>query len=117
MLRMFALLEHTTLAGLHWDLLIEYAPAATLATWRLHSNPLEEPLPVVAERLADHRSVYLAYEGPIGGDRGVVRRIDRGEATIVFDGTAARITLDGEHLRGLFTIREIDRDLLLDRAP
>jgi hypothetical protein len=30
------------------------------------------------QRIADHRSLYLDYEGPISGDRGVVRRLDRG---------------------------------------
>jgi hypothetical protein len=30
------------------------------------------------ERLADHRLAYLDYEGPVSGDRGIVRRLDTG---------------------------------------
>ena len=31
-----------------------------------------------AQRIADHRPVYLEHEGPIPGDRGSVRRLARG---------------------------------------
>ena len=31
-----------------------------------------------ATRMADHRPAYLDYEGPISGDRGVVKRLARG---------------------------------------
>lgn len=33
---------------------------------------------IEATRLADHRPVYLEYEGPVPGDRGSVRRLERG---------------------------------------
>lgn len=35
-----------------------------------------------ATRLADHRAAYLAYEGPVSGGRGVVRRVASGTARI-----------------------------------
>jgi hypothetical protein len=34
---------------------------------------------VDAQSLPDHRRFYLDYEGPISGDRGIVRRYDAGE--------------------------------------
>ncbi|MGP1273669.1 MAG: hypothetical protein ACTS22_10085 [Phycisphaerales bacterium] len=38
-----------------------------------------------AERLPDHRGVYVRYEGEIGGDRGAVKRVAEGEATVHVD--------------------------------
>ena len=68
----------------HWDLLLESprksaAPAAAddrcLLTWRLLSSPLTGR-DCSAERLADHRRLYLDYEGPVSDDRGVVQRLE-----------------------------------------
>ena len=42
----------------------------------------------VATRLPDHRLAYLEYEGPVSGNRGVVRRIDSGKYEI--DGNTIR---------------------------
>ena len=56
---------------LHWDLMLESENA--LRTWRL----LEEPgigKSVPSEPLADHRIEYLDYEGPVSGNRGVVKQ-------------------------------------------
>ena len=88
----FVLLWHdcpaTYRAGPHADLMIE--SGETLATWSLpavpepwaaglaHAAPLAPlPLPMMVERLADHRRAYLDYEGPVSGDRGTVRRLIR----------------------------------------
>ena len=43
---------------------------------------------VGAQRIADHRSLYLSYEGPIKDDRGIVRRLCGGHIT------AELITID-----------------------
>ncbi len=66
----------------HVDWMIAQDPDATLPliTFRL-SRPLTELKPggkVIAERIADHRPAYLAYEGPIAGGRGSVRCLARG---------------------------------------
>jgi hypothetical protein len=66
---------------LHWDFMLE--KEAGLRTWRLARSP-GEPGPIVAEPLADHRLDYLDYEGPVSGNRGTVRRFDRG--TYVLEG-------------------------------
>lgn len=59
----------------HWDLLLE--AGAVLRAWRL----LEEPrtgAAIAAEANADHRLMYLEYEGKLSGNRGTVRRWDAG---------------------------------------
>ena len=70
----FAILEHDWPTS-HWDLLLEHG--TTLKSWRL----LTEPHPgqyVVAEPIADHRLLYLDYEGEVSGNRGTVTRWDAG---------------------------------------
>lgn len=71
----FALLHHDHPAP-HFDLLLEAGPVAW--TWRLGLPPAhgaDQP----AERIADHRLLYLDYEGEVSGGRGRVRREDGGE--------------------------------------
>ena len=83
---------------LHWDFMLENE--AALRTWRLAHQPLE-PGPIKAEVLADHRLAYLHYEGPVSGNRGTVRRFDRGEFALVTE-SAERIVIElcGAVLRG-----------------
>lgn len=98
---MFALLEHTTDEGVHWDLLIEVPGRERLPTWRLAQDPLGSEAAIRAEALADHRRLYLEYEGPVSGGRGQVRRVDRGPAMIEeFDPPLLRAQLAGRRLRG-----------------
>jgi hypothetical protein len=73
----FALLEHDH-PFLHWDLMLERG--GVLWTWRLPALP-EPRQPLAAERIGEHRLLYLDYEGPVSGNRGTVRRIDGGELT------------------------------------
>ena len=46
-------------------------------TWRLLSEPAPDRC-IPAERIADHRLLYLDYEGPVSGNRGTVTRWDAG---------------------------------------
>jgi len=73
--RRFVVLEHDSPRGRHWDLMLEHE--GKLRTWALAAPP-DSPGPIPAEPLADHRLVYLDYEGPISGGRGQVRRWDAG---------------------------------------
>ena len=45
----------------------------SLLTWALSDAPTPSEN-ITAERLPDHRLVYLDYEGPVAGDRGEVVR-------------------------------------------
>ena len=80
----FVLLEHSQANQTHWDLM--FAPAhapkggeSKLITFRIPIDPhIWADKPVSCEKIADHRSIYLTYEGPISGNRGEVRRVDQG---------------------------------------
>lgn len=61
---------------LHWDLMLE--AGGVLQTWRL-AQPPELGRTIDATALADHRVMYLDYEGPVSGNRGSVTRWDAGE--------------------------------------
>ncbi len=69
----------------HFDLMLAVADRERLLTWRV-GNDLgawpEEGMMAV-ERIADHRRIYLTYEGEISGGRGVVKRGAEGVARIV----------------------------------
>ena len=114
---MFALLQHQTKTQgvaadkpsadfIHWDLLIEVPDQSLLATWRLTDNPLLINTPVVAERIQDHRRIYLEYEGPLTRNRGFVHHLDHGPANIIkLVGDELHVMLEGAQLRGQFRIR------------
>lgn len=93
----FALLRHDHPA-LHWDLMLEAGNA--LWTWRL-PRPLEDGDDQSAERIGDHRLIYLDYEGPVSGGRGMVACEDRGDYRGVeqADGRLV-VELHGGRLRG-----------------
>lgn len=87
----FVLLAHDWPAP-HLDLLLEAGPA--LRAWRLLGEPGAAPVP--AEPNADHRLLYLDYEGPVSGGRGEVRLWDAGTFEWAEDG-ADRVVVE---LRG-----------------
>jgi hypothetical protein len=111
---MFVVLEHNTTQatgvppaerGRHWDLLIELPGRERLPTWRLACNPLDTTAAIPAERLPDHRRLYLDYEGELTRNRGAVRRVDRGPATIErFEDDCVVVVLNGDRLQGRFEI-------------
>jgi len=80
----FVLLEHSQPHQTHWDLMFEPAPSpespgSKLITFCIPINPnLWTEKPLSCEKIADHRPVYLTYEGPLTGNRGQVRRVDQG---------------------------------------
>lgn len=105
----YVILEHSPgPAGprdLHWDLMLDWG--AALRTWAL-----EAPLTALggapggvrrinARRLDDHRRAYLDYEGPVSGDRGHVRRWDRGDFAAVHSNDSELVLeLRGERFAG-----------------
>jgi hypothetical protein len=58
----------------HFDLLLEDGDVCR--TWRLPTWPPVNGMSV--ERIADHRIMYLDYDGPVSGDRGTVTTVERG---------------------------------------
>src|SRR4051812_1567314 len=70
----FVVLEHSW-NGVHWDLMLEAGRG--LRTWAI-DEPIRAGVELSARQLADHRLAYLAYEGPVSGQRGHVRRVAEG---------------------------------------
>ena len=64
----------------HVDFMLEID--GILWTWEMPMFPMTGEM-ANARRLANHRPMYLDYEGPISSGRGHVRRIDGGLATIL----------------------------------
>ena len=71
----FALLIHESPRGLHYDFFLEKGDV--LKTWALTQLPAPG-LEIPCDALADHRPIYLDYEGPISEGRGTVTRWDQG---------------------------------------
>jgi len=84
----------------HFDLLLEAGPV--LRAWRLLHEPGETAVP--AEPNADHRLMYLDYEGPVSGGRGTVTRWDAGTFDTIVEAATAVLELRGTRLTGLFVL-------------
>jgi hypothetical protein len=101
----FAILRHEGPQGLHWDLLLESGAAAR--TWALPQSPAPG-MEAIARALADHRLLYLDYEGPIAGQRGSVTAWDRGTYVCRRQSeTELAVELCGTRVRGLATLRQL----------
>ncbi len=112
----FAILEHTTDAGVHHDLLIEDPalaaeaepaddPGDALTLWAVRIDPPPGAWlarqPLLLTPLPPHRARYLTYEGPLTAGRGSVRHLADGYAEVRCGPDEARhirLTLDGPTL-------------------
>lgn len=87
----------------HYDLMFDVGDV--LRTWAVAEAP-DSPVEQAAEALPDHRREYLAYEGPVSGNRGEVARWDEG--TYEIDRTdseyIATFVVHGRRLRGRIQI-------------
>lgn len=107
-------LRHETKRDAHFDWLLEdpraEAESGKLATFRAATPPATWSVrhPLIVERLADHRRVYLHYQGPISDGRGWVRRVDTGHA-VVHRATEAWIdlTLNTMQYRGRLRLSHV----------
>ena len=71
----------------HYDWMIAVEPEGNqpLKTFRLAErlDQLEPTHQLSAIRIQDHRPDYLGYEGPVAGDRGMVKRVCSGDLRLV----------------------------------
>ena len=106
----FVILFHTGHGNDHLDLLLDLQDGP-LATWQLMASPIDigKTGAIAAAKLPDHRRKYLQYEGPIGGGRGQVRRIDEGSVHVL-ENTADRLLLQfaGTLLKGRWLLSRRD---------
>ncbi|MBL8764367.1 MAG: hypothetical protein JNM07_08875 [Phycisphaerae bacterium] len=82
MLRTVLLRHETTDGGVHYDWLLERQPGEErTTTFRIafDLSTSNRPQPFHAEQLTDHRRLYLDFEGPIPGGRGLVSRAANGD--------------------------------------
>lgn len=112
----FVLLHHDHPTA-HLDLMLE--AEEMLWTWRLDAIP-QADVEHSANRIQNHRLLYLDYEGPVSGGRGRVTRLDHGEIEwIVRRSDHVAVCLIGERLRGRVVLRQVADEhwrLRLDNA-
>lgn len=112
----YVILHHEIGGGEHWDLMLERGDV--LLTWQLLREPVSPAdLPIPAHRIQDHRKAYLEYEGPLTGDRGIVKRVDHGAVTfVVFTESRIEMDLCGERLSGRFRLSGVGDEWSLELA-
>jgi hypothetical protein len=96
----FVILEHHW-NGVHWDFMLEAGDF--LRTWAI-DEPIVSGRDLRARALGNHRSIYLEYEGEIGGDRGWVRRVDEGTYRVL-EWSEERVCIE---LAGAQLVGEVD---------
>jgi len=114
----FVVLHHTDWPGKpdHYDLLIQtkrgHGDDRFLRAFATVTDDFPSPADTESDRCilqaqADHRIVYLSYQGPVGGGRGQVSKADEGECDHIElpSNSALKCRLQGVHLRGTFSIR------------
>ena len=99
----FVLLRHEC-QNSHWDLMIAIPGEERLWTWQVHTAPETWDETLAAKRIADHRLIYLTYQGEISGGRGHVTRVDAGGAVVLALEPHVRVRLEGKLVKGDFTI-------------
>jgi len=104
----FVVQEHTTVEGVHWDLMLEQD--GVLITFRLEQEPAEVLAHEVrAVKIFDHPLRFLAYEGPVQKGTGKVRIVDSGvySSPDRTEGLWA-LTMNGAILTGDFVLSRIE---------
>jgi hypothetical protein len=102
---------------LHWDFFIvppDVAPVSVIAeqagdrrvlrTWRLSHDPAlaiqAQPAICHAQEIDQHRESYLSFQGPVSGERGLVKTWDRGWAEILkWEADSVHIKLHGHKFK------------------
>ncbi len=90
----FVLLKHSvpetfrqaTGRGDHFDLMLESSPESALWTWAMDKNVFDGDggfSRCQADRLPDHRRIYLNFEGAVSGGRGSVKQIGSGTFSVL----------------------------------
>lgn len=101
----FTISEHRQGDATHYDLFFERD--GVLKTWKASS--IDFTVPREVEQSADHRAIYLDFEGPISGNRGDVRIVESGTCDLL-EWTDRSIALEcrGSILRGIVRLECLD---------
>ena len=106
----WVLLEHKILGSklidIHYDFLVE--DQLDCFTWKFHEIPLLNKGFIKIVKQPNHRLVWLSrVEYQLSNNRGLVKRIDHGTFSYVFqkqDSQKFKIILNGKFLKGLLII-------------
>lgn len=98
--------------GDHFDWMFEADTG--LRTWATDERlSLDEAATAAAIELPLHRAAYLEYEGPISGNRGSVRRMERGTFRVLLESADRfEIEVEGDRVGHLL----VRRDHLTERS-
>jgi hypothetical protein len=100
----------------HWDMFVDFDSASErVATWALDHLPGTAALSGQATKLADHRRIYLSYEGEISDGRGRVSIESEGEFETEQSANDKEIQLSlkikskaGKSISGLITLNAVE---------
>lgn len=88
--------RRTSGRGDHFDLLLEPAVDSMLWTWAIDQNIFQKDRIAAecsAKRLPNHRSVYLNFEGPVSGNRGIVKPVFAGTYVTLESATGLTLSI------------------------
>ncbi len=74
----YVILEHSVNGTKHFDLMLEAPGQENLRTLQLQARLLKSGDACAFKELEPHRRAYLEYEGEVSGNRGHVKRVERG---------------------------------------
>jgi len=74
----YVILEHSVNGEKHFDLMLEVPGQEKLRTLQLQARLDKTGDTCEFKELEPHRRDYLEYEGEVSGNRGTVKRIERG---------------------------------------
>lgn len=104
----FVLHLHSGQGAAHYDLMLQYE--AALATWQFDADPsaLEAGKNMPCQRIQDHRTFYLSYQGPLSNNRGQVAMLDFGQyEPLQQDRDRWLVRLAGRRLAGLYELARV----------
>lgn len=85
----YVILRHDGIESPHFDILLEISPDSALLAWR--SSHWPPAAAEIFEPLAEHRRLYLNYEGPLSDDRGAVHRVAAATYQLIGESPAGRL--------------------------
>jgi len=117
--RRFVIQEHTEGGCVHWDLMLEGGESLSegngaresfLETYRVGVPPDKLGLDVnSAQKIFDHSSKFLNYEGSVKGGTGSVTIAERGTYQLLEEGADyRRVMLQGQKLKGCYCLNHIE---------
>ena len=108
--RRFVILKHVRGYDVHWDFMIE--SDGSLQTWRIDISPdILSQETGHAEKISDHPLRFLTYEGPVNKGKATVTIAETGKYRIIEkDGKNITLKMDGNILRGKFSLKHIDKE-------